>query len=143
MLKAEGWYGAKTTVYHIEFRVRRLRAKGHPENVRTADLSTSVRFRRRYRFRGRHCNRDSMKRTSGANSLGMSPNGKVIRRDPSEVVTMIEIVPLSGAERSETGSGAWRKLQPSSNRSISATSLGEALAASKDHAFGTGTCSPV
>ena len=25
MLKAEGWYGPKTTVYHIEFRVRRLR----------------------------------------------------------------------------------------------------------------------
>ena len=27
MLKAEGWYGPKTTVYHIEFRVRRLREK--------------------------------------------------------------------------------------------------------------------
>jgi hypothetical protein len=28
MLKAEGWYGPKTTVYHIELRVRRLREKG-------------------------------------------------------------------------------------------------------------------
>ena len=27
MLKAEGWYGPKTTVYHVEFRVRRLREK--------------------------------------------------------------------------------------------------------------------
>ena len=27
MLKAEGWYGPKTTVYHIEFRVRRLRGQ--------------------------------------------------------------------------------------------------------------------
>ena len=25
ILKAEGWYGPKTTVYYIEFRVRRLR----------------------------------------------------------------------------------------------------------------------
>jgi hypothetical protein len=33
MLKAEGWYGPKTTVYHIEFRIRRLRAKRGPENV--------------------------------------------------------------------------------------------------------------
>jgi hypothetical protein len=30
ILKAEGWYGPKTTVYYIEFRVRRLREKGHP-----------------------------------------------------------------------------------------------------------------
>ena len=27
MLKAEGWYGPKTTVYYIEFRVRRLRGR--------------------------------------------------------------------------------------------------------------------
>ncbi len=33
MLKAESWYGPKTTVYYIEFRVRRLREKGHPVNV--------------------------------------------------------------------------------------------------------------
>jgi hypothetical protein len=33
MLKAEGWYGPETTVYYIEFRVRRLREKGPPENV--------------------------------------------------------------------------------------------------------------
>ncbi len=32
-LKAEGWYGPETTVYYIEFRVRRLREKGHPGNV--------------------------------------------------------------------------------------------------------------
>ena len=37
MLKAEGWYGPKTTIYHIEFRVRRLRKKGHSENVGTED----------------------------------------------------------------------------------------------------------
>ena len=30
ILKAEGWYSPKTTIYHIEFRVRRLREKGHP-----------------------------------------------------------------------------------------------------------------
>ena len=31
MLKAEGWYGPKTTVYYIEYRVRRLREKrGRP-----------------------------------------------------------------------------------------------------------------
>jgi hypothetical protein len=35
ILKAEGWYGPKTTVYYIEYRVRRLRGKGHPENVLT------------------------------------------------------------------------------------------------------------
>jgi hypothetical protein len=34
ILKAEGWYGPKTTIYYIEFRVRRLREKGHPENIR-------------------------------------------------------------------------------------------------------------
>ena len=34
-LKAEGWYGPKTTVYYIEYRVRRLRGKGHSEDVRT------------------------------------------------------------------------------------------------------------
>ena len=33
ILKAEGWDGPKTTVYYIEFRVRRLRGKGHPEDV--------------------------------------------------------------------------------------------------------------
>jgi hypothetical protein len=33
MLKAEGWYGPKTTVYYIEFRVRRLREKGQTEDV--------------------------------------------------------------------------------------------------------------
>ena len=32
MLKAEGWYGPKTTVYYIEFRIRRLREKGHSGN---------------------------------------------------------------------------------------------------------------
>ena len=32
-LKAEGWYGPKTTVYYIEYRVRRLREKGHTEDV--------------------------------------------------------------------------------------------------------------
>ena len=37
-LKAEGWYGPKTTVYYIEYRVRRLRAKDvrrseKPENA--------------------------------------------------------------------------------------------------------------
>ena len=36
ILKAEGWYGRKT-VYYIEFRVRRLRRKRHPENVQTED----------------------------------------------------------------------------------------------------------
>ena len=33
MLKAEGWYGPKTTVYYIEYRVRRLREKGKTEDV--------------------------------------------------------------------------------------------------------------
>ena len=33
MLKAEGWHGPETTVYHIAFRIRRLREKGHPEDV--------------------------------------------------------------------------------------------------------------
>ena len=37
ILKAEGWYGPKTIVHYIEFRVRRLREKGHPENVQTED----------------------------------------------------------------------------------------------------------
>ena len=32
-LKAEGWYGPKTTAYYIEYRVRRLREKGHTEDV--------------------------------------------------------------------------------------------------------------
>ena len=36
MLKAEGWYDQKTTIYYIEFRVR-LREKGQPRNVRAAD----------------------------------------------------------------------------------------------------------
>jgi hypothetical protein len=27
ILKAEGWYGPKTTIYYIEFRLRRLREK--------------------------------------------------------------------------------------------------------------------
>ena len=31
ILKAEGWYSPKTTIYHIEFRVRRLRERSHPE----------------------------------------------------------------------------------------------------------------
>jgi hypothetical protein len=30
-LMAEGWYGPGTTVYYIEFRVRRLREKLHAE----------------------------------------------------------------------------------------------------------------
>jgi hypothetical protein len=29
ILKAAGWYSPKTTIYHIEFRVRRLRGKSH------------------------------------------------------------------------------------------------------------------
>ena len=33
ILKAEGWYSRKTTIYHIEFRVRRLREKSQRENV--------------------------------------------------------------------------------------------------------------
>ena len=33
MLKAEGWYSPKTTVYCIEFRVRCLREKGRTEDV--------------------------------------------------------------------------------------------------------------
>ena len=32
-LKAEGWYGPKTTVYYIEYRFRRLRRRGHTEDV--------------------------------------------------------------------------------------------------------------
>jgi hypothetical protein len=32
-LKAEGWYGSKTTMYHIEFRVRRLRENGQTEDA--------------------------------------------------------------------------------------------------------------
>jgi hypothetical protein len=35
LLQAEGWFSPKTTLYHIEFRVRRLREKGLPENVQT------------------------------------------------------------------------------------------------------------
>jgi hypothetical protein len=31
ILRAEGWYSPKTTIYHIEFRVRRLRERSHPE----------------------------------------------------------------------------------------------------------------
>jgi hypothetical protein len=31
ILKAEGWYSPKTTIYHIEFRVRRLDERSHPE----------------------------------------------------------------------------------------------------------------
>ncbi len=37
MLKAEGWYGPKTTIYYFEFRVRRLGEKGQSRNVRAAD----------------------------------------------------------------------------------------------------------
>ena len=33
ILKTEGWYSPKTTIYHIEFRVRRLREKSQRENV--------------------------------------------------------------------------------------------------------------
>ena len=97
----------------------------------------------RYGFLGRHCSRDSMKRTRGSNSFGISPKAKVSRREPSGVVTRIEIVPRSGAERFEAGSVAWRKLQPSSNRFISDVSLADAADESKDHSFGTGTCCPV
>ena len=32
ILQAEGWFSLKTTIYYIEYRVRRLREKGHPEN---------------------------------------------------------------------------------------------------------------
>jgi hypothetical protein len=32
-LQAEGWFSLKTTVYYIEYRVRRLREKGQRENV--------------------------------------------------------------------------------------------------------------
>ena len=42
MLKAEGCYGPKTTVYYIEFRVRRLREKGQPENARTEDRNVQT-----------------------------------------------------------------------------------------------------
>jgi len=31
ILKAEGWYSPKTTIYHIEFRVRRLRERSDPK----------------------------------------------------------------------------------------------------------------
>ena len=33
ILQAEGWFSLKTTVYYIEYRVRRLREKGHSGNV--------------------------------------------------------------------------------------------------------------
>jgi hypothetical protein len=33
LLQAEGWFSPKTTVYYIEYRVRRLREKGMPKNV--------------------------------------------------------------------------------------------------------------
>ena len=33
LLQAEGWFSPKTTVYYIEYRVRRLREKGLPGNV--------------------------------------------------------------------------------------------------------------
>ena len=33
ILKTEGWYSPKTTIYHIEDRVRRLREKNQPGNV--------------------------------------------------------------------------------------------------------------
>jgi hypothetical protein len=33
LLQAEGWFSPKTTVYYIEYRVRRLREKGHSGNV--------------------------------------------------------------------------------------------------------------
>ena len=74
-----------------------------------------------------------MKRTSGSNYFGISPKAKVSRREPSEVVTRIEIVPWSGPERFEAGSVAWRKLQLFSSRFISAVSLADAAAESKDH----------
>ena len=32
-LQAEGYFSLKTTVYYIEFRVRRLRGNGQPENA--------------------------------------------------------------------------------------------------------------
>jgi hypothetical protein len=33
ILKAEGWYGPKTTIYYIEFRVRRLRGRRQSGDV--------------------------------------------------------------------------------------------------------------
>jgi hypothetical protein len=33
LLQAEGWFSPKTTVYYIEYRVRRLREKGKTEDV--------------------------------------------------------------------------------------------------------------
>ena len=36
-LQAEGWFSLKTTVYYIEYRVRRLREKGHPENAQAEE----------------------------------------------------------------------------------------------------------
>ena len=33
LLQAEGWFSPKTTVYCIEYRVRRLREKGKTEDV--------------------------------------------------------------------------------------------------------------
>jgi hypothetical protein len=32
-VRAEGWYSPKTTVYHIEYRVRRLREKAERERA--------------------------------------------------------------------------------------------------------------
>lgn len=37
VLKTEGWYSPKTTNYYIEYRIRRLRARVHRENIRTED----------------------------------------------------------------------------------------------------------
>jgi hypothetical protein len=34
-LRAEGWYSTKTTVYHIEYRVRRLREKAERERLKS------------------------------------------------------------------------------------------------------------
>jgi len=43
ILKAEGWYGPKTTIYYIEFRVRRLREKrGRPSTPISLKGRTSV-----------------------------------------------------------------------------------------------------
>jgi hypothetical protein len=40
VLKAEGWYSPKTTTYYIEYRIRRLRARVHRENVQSTISAT-------------------------------------------------------------------------------------------------------
>jgi hypothetical protein len=44
LLQAEGWFSPKTTVYYIEYRVRRLREKGKAEDVQQKQKTTSARL---------------------------------------------------------------------------------------------------